>query len=342
RFENLYLRDLAKGTTYAVSRNGVANSNDSQATMSSDGHIVIYVGFIYGPGSYANIYVWDAGTLTNLFQKSLGSIPVSQVEVAISAIGRQMAFSIPNALLAVNLESKKSLTVETNVYLSYAHLRLDAEGHWLSCSRVKNATPRTSQVALYDWGDFSQKIVSHLPDSDNGGNGDSGYAVISEDGRFVAYESEASDLVANDTNSLPDIFLYDQHTGVNTLITAEQSGEFSSNNRSQNLVFSRNSRVLFFAGLSAGMALGDYNQKQNLYAYKLLYGKIVTFGVPDRGVRLSWPSTIRRNYRVQYKDHVEEPDWHDLGGVITNSGNEAWIQDNAPSPNGRLYRIGTF
>ncbi|MSO21708.1 MAG: hypothetical protein EXQ58_00330 [Acidobacteria bacterium] len=39
------------------------------------------------------------------------------------------------------------------------------------------------------------------------GNGDSGYPVLSADGRFVAFESQANDLVANDANGQGDIFV---------------------------------------------------------------------------------------------------------------------------------------
>lgn len=42
-----------------------------------------------------------------------------------------------------------------------------------------------------------------------GGNGASGYPVISGDGRYVAFESVASNLVSNDTNNAKDVFVYD-------------------------------------------------------------------------------------------------------------------------------------
>src|SRR5437868_4627373 len=41
------------------------------------------------------------------------------------------------------------------------------------------------------------------------GNGDSSSPTISTNGQFIAFESNASNLVPGDTNALPDVFLYD-------------------------------------------------------------------------------------------------------------------------------------
>src|SRR5205807_10324574 len=47
---------------------------------------------------------------------------------------------------------------------------------------------------------------------------------ISADGRFVAFDSFASDLVAHDTNNGNDIFVRDLATGTTTLVTVNQAG----------------------------------------------------------------------------------------------------------------------
>ena len=45
------------------------------------------------------------------------------------------------------------------------------------------------------------------------GNSRSFFSVISADGRFVAFKSDATDLVADDTNSNPDVFVRDLQMG---------------------------------------------------------------------------------------------------------------------------------
>ena len=48
------------------------------------------------------------------------------------------------------------------------------------------------------------------------GNGDSGFATMSDDGRYVAFSSDASNLVAGDTNGVPDMFVRDRARGTPT------------------------------------------------------------------------------------------------------------------------------
>jgi Tol biopolymer transport system component len=55
-------------------------------------------------------------------------------------------------------------------------------------------------------------------------NGQPGVPQISGDGRFVAYESQASNLVAGDTNESGDVFLYDVQSGTTTLASAGRTG----------------------------------------------------------------------------------------------------------------------
>ena len=45
------------------------------------------------------------------------------------------------------------------------------------------------------------------------GNAASGAPAISADGRFVAFESDATNLTASDTNGVADVFVYDARVG---------------------------------------------------------------------------------------------------------------------------------
>jgi len=65
-----------------------------------------------------------------------------------------------------------------------------------------------------------------------GGNGDSGNAVISADGAYVAFESDATNLVPGDTNGKRDVFLWErssrQFTRISVANDGTQSDGFSS------------------------------------------------------------------------------------------------------------------
>ncbi len=58
-------------------------------------------------------------------------------------------------------------------------------------------------------------ITSRVSVASNGSeaNGPSGAAVISGDGRYVAFESQAGNLVAGDSNGVSDVFVHDRQTG---------------------------------------------------------------------------------------------------------------------------------
>src|SRR5438477_297288 len=47
---------------------------------------------------------------------------------------------------------------------------------------------------------------------------------LSADGRWIAFESEASNLVPGDTNNFLDVFVHDRSTGATTRVSVSSSG----------------------------------------------------------------------------------------------------------------------
>jgi Tol biopolymer transport system component len=60
--------------------------------------------------------------------------------------------------------------------------------------------------------------------SGNQGDGHSWDPSISADGRFVAFQSDATNLVAGDTNGIGDIFVHDRQTGATERVSVDSSG----------------------------------------------------------------------------------------------------------------------
>lgn len=56
-------------------------------------------------------------------------------------------------------------------------------------------------------------------------NGGSSYAAISNNGRYVVFESDATNLVANDGNGASDIFVHDRETGDTRRVSVESDGD---------------------------------------------------------------------------------------------------------------------
>ena len=55
-------------------------------------------------------------------------------------------------------------------------------------------------------------------------NGDSDDPRISGNGRYVVFESQATNLVTGDINGRDDIFVHDLQTGQTTLVSVDSSG----------------------------------------------------------------------------------------------------------------------
>mgnify|MGYP001553775393 FL=1 len=81
---------------------------------------------------------------------------------------------------------------------------------------VANDTNNAADVFIRDLVNGATTLVNV---NTNGGaaNGGSHGSVMTPDGRYVAFVSAATDLVAGDTNNIPDIFVRDRQTGVTTL-----------------------------------------------------------------------------------------------------------------------------
>ena len=58
----------------------------------------------------------------------------------------------------------------------------------------------------------------------NQGDGASAGAAISADGRFVAFVSDATNLVPRDTNGVVDVFLHDRQTRTTERVSVDSAG----------------------------------------------------------------------------------------------------------------------
>jgi Tol biopolymer transport system component len=105
------------------------------------------------------------------------------------------------------------------VFASTAQLHL-SDAHHRSRQRSK---PAVVQIYLREVESGPTARVS-TPVRDTEPDGDSSNPAISVDGRFVAYESRASNLVANDRNRVADVFLFDRVANSTALISRTPDG----------------------------------------------------------------------------------------------------------------------
>src|SRR3990170_1359568 len=96
--------------------------------------------------------------------------------------------------------------------------------------------------------------------SSNGVQGDqaSQDPTISADGRYVAFLSYATNLVSNDTNNKPDIFVHDIQTGTTTRVSVASDGS-QANDYNYYPSISADGRFVSFSSNANNLVSGDTN-----------------------------------------------------------------------------------
>ncbi|MCX6916867.1 MAG: hypothetical protein NT167_28140, partial [Verrucomicrobia bacterium] len=169
-----------------------------------------------------------------------------------------------------------------------------------------------SAIYLYDCQAHSNVVVSKAFNAPASVNGASDSPVISADGRFVAYRSSASNLVPNDSNGVPDVFLWDRITGATLLLSISRSLSGPADNRSLMPVFSGDGRMLMFESWASDLVPGDSNHASDLFAFDiyssgaipLLVAAILPGASPGQGVWITWPVIAGKTYHVQFKNSL--------------------------------------
>jgi len=180
-----------------------------------------------------------------------GAAPSGEGRVAISADGRFVAFhSFASNLVSGDTNATRDI---------FVHDRdTDTDGNFDESGAI--ATVRVSVAS-----DGTQ------------GNSESGKVAISATGRFVAFESFATNLVSGDTNATRDIFVHDRDTdndgifdeagAIATVRVSVASDGTEANNFSAIPSISANGRIVAFASFATNLVSGDANARWDVFVH---------------------------------------------------------------------------
>ena len=198
--QDVFVHDLDTGITERVSVASAGTQGDDDAftlSLSSNGSFVAF-------GSFAtNLVGGDTNDVIDVFVHDRDTGTTERVSIA--TVGTQ-----------ANDESFSPAISSNGRFVAF---RSDAT------NLVANDTNNNSDIFVRDRTLGVTQRVSVASDETQA-NGDSILPEISSDGRFVAFSSEASNLVAGDTNNQADIFVHDRQNDTTVLIVGP--AEFSS------------------------------------------------------------------------------------------------------------------
>jgi Tol biopolymer transport system component len=124
------------------------------------------------------------------------------------------------------------------------------------------------------------------------GNGQSGYfgLSISADVRYVAFTSNASNLVSGDTNGSFDVFVRDRQTGLTERVSVATGG-MQGNGACYYPSISADGRCVAFASGASNLVSGDTNASFDVFVHDRLTGATERVSVDSGGVEADGEST---------------------------------------------------
>ena len=296
---DIFVRDLGSATTEMVSNRVSPESRrySLYPTISDNGQIVV-MNTDFG---YSAIVVHDrsSGTSTIELPPYDGPSVYGRLEPSLSGNGQFIAFYSIGSLQDTNPPEARPTVGDTNIaHDAYVFDRVsmpivpiesvsrDSAGvQGTGDSFSPTLTDDGRYVAFYSYvptlvpGDTNEHEDIFVKDRQSGGivmasvagdgsigNGDSYKPVIAGAGRYVAFRSQASNLVAGDTNRHWDIFVRDMTLGATTRVSVSSSGA-QSNHDSFEADISDDGRYVVFRSNASNLVADDTNQRFDIFVH---------------------------------------------------------------------------
>ena len=295
---DVFVRDLQAQTTTRVSLaadGGNANGGSDAPSLSGDGRLVAFTSaasnIVAGDANgQRDAFVFDrqTGTAANVSVDSAGvQADLDSFTPELSANGRFVAFTsfAENLILGDTNEGSdvfvRDLQANTTERVSEYTGHFEGEGDSLrpSISTDGRYVAFDSDDWNLVWGDTNdvfdvfvndrQTTVTtrvSVDDSGTQSDGASNRPSISADGRYVAYYSEASNLVPGDTNGATDAFVYDRQSGATKRVSVAGSGD-EANGDSVRPALSASGRLAVFESDASNLVPGDSNHFTDIFVY---------------------------------------------------------------------------
>ena len=364
---DIFVRDVLTNTTTRVSVNSAGNQGNNFSlfpSISADGRFVAF------DSNASNLVPGDTNNTTDIFVRDLSTNTTTLVSVSssgdrgngyssasltsISADGRFVVFeSDATNLVPGDTNNERDIFVRdlltnttTLVSASSSGERgnndslsnsISANGRFVAfrsfaTNLVPGDTNNTSDIFVRDLLTNTTTRVSVDSAGNQGNYTSENFPSISADGRFVAFQSYATNIVPGDTNNQSDIFVRDLSTNTTTLVSVSSSGD-RGNGRSALPSISADGRFVTFESDATNLVPGDTNNRQDSFVRDLLTNTTTRVSVSssgDQGNDLSIPSSISPDGRfVAFASQASN-----LVPGDTNNAVDVFVVDLTNTPGG--------
>lgn len=242
----LSMRANAQGSTQCVSLDSTgvqANEESYLGSFSADGRLIMFeseaTNLAQGDVNGASdIFIHDrVSGVTTLVSQSISGVPGNAPSffATFTPDGRFVAFASSASDLVAN----------------------DANG---------NAT----DMFVRDLLSGTTELVS-VSSAGEQANGDSGWGATSADGRYVAFLSRATNLVAGVVDGSNQVFLRDRVAGTTILVSRSSSGAVGDGD-CWGVAISANGSIVSFGSTATNLVSGDSNQMSHVFVHEIASG----------------------------------------------------------------------
>ena len=242
--QDIFIINVTNGAISLVTANlsgtNSANEYSEMPRISTDGRFVAFVSYstnlVAGvTNSYGNIYQRDTvAGITRLISVSTNGTTIGNddaYDLEMTPDGRFIVFESWSTNLVMN----------------------DLNGF-------------SVDVYLRDTNNATCELISVNGAGTGSANGESYDAAVSGNGRYVAIESEATDLGPADANGLNDVYVRDRNTASNYLCSVALGGG-SGDSASFDPVISSNGVIVLFYSYATNLVTGDTSTFRKIFAY---------------------------------------------------------------------------
>jgi Tol biopolymer transport system component len=268
-----FVRDLQSGVTERVSVSGSGtqgNFDSAASSISADGRYVVF------DSNAFNLVTGDLNDRRDVFLRDRQT-------------GRTSIVSVSSRRRQGNADSSSGMISANGRYVAFV-------------SSASNLVPRDTNhgadvfVRDLKTSNTFRVDVGPLNRQSNRGS-DSGLPAISATGRFVAFVSNARNLVAHDTNGIPDVFVRDLRKARTTRVSVSSAGRQARDRTRNGSTFpsiSADGRYVAFGSAAANLVPRDTNRQADVFLRDRKTGKTYRVSVSSAGVQANGESRDAR------------------------------------------------